>query len=180
MAELRHYAPGNHAPALFCQLPRGSPSPPLWGTVRRRRCQLRDTVPPTLVWLTRRALEGGPTAPSNPLLVTPQGHPVAVSPMRPSPPLLRHSEHCYNYSDAVEHAGAGRRHACYCTSYGLSSTAPSSPPGDAPVNHHASTLEVAPLQAQGTPQHRDWSKIRQDIRQLHSTVRHTTTRSEIV
>jgi hypothetical protein len=72
-AELRHYAPGNHAPVLFRQLPRGSPSPPLWGTVRRGRCQLRDTVPPTIVWLTRRTLEGGPAAPSNPLLVTPQG-----------------------------------------------------------------------------------------------------------
>jgi hypothetical protein len=100
--------------------------------------------------------------------------------MPPSPPLLRHSEHCYNYSDAIEHAGAGRRHTCYCTSYISSSTAPSSPPGDAPVNHHASTLEVAPVQAQGTPRRRDWSKIRQDNRQLHGTVRHTTTRSEIV
>jgi hypothetical protein len=76
MAELRHYAPGNHAPALFRQLPRGSPSPPLWGTVRRGRCQLRDTVPPTLVRLTRRALEGGATTLSNPLLVTPQGQTV--------------------------------------------------------------------------------------------------------
>jgi hypothetical protein len=61
---------------LFRQLPRGSPSPPLWGTVRRGRCQLRDTVPPTLVRLTRRALEGGAVAPSNPLLVTPQGQTV--------------------------------------------------------------------------------------------------------
>jgi hypothetical protein len=59
MAELRHYAPGNHAPAMFRQLPRGSPSPPLWGTVRRGWCQLRDTVPPTLVRLTHRTLEGG-------------------------------------------------------------------------------------------------------------------------
>jgi hypothetical protein len=75
-AEPRHYAPGNHAPALFRQLPRGSPSPPLWGTVRQGRCQLRDTVLPTLVRLTRRALEGGPAAPSSPLLVTPQGRTV--------------------------------------------------------------------------------------------------------
>jgi hypothetical protein len=71
--EPHHHAPGNHAPALFHQLPRGSPSPPLWGTVRRGRCQLCDTVPPTPVWLMHRALEGGPVAPSNPLLVTPQG-----------------------------------------------------------------------------------------------------------
>jgi hypothetical protein len=30
-AEPRRHAPGNHAPALFRQLPRGSPSPALWG-----------------------------------------------------------------------------------------------------------------------------------------------------
>jgi hypothetical protein len=105
--------------------------------------------------------------------------PVAVNPVRPSPPLLRNAAHCYNCSDAIEHAGTGRRHACYCTSYGSLSTAPSSPPEDAPVNHHASTLEVAPVQAQDTPQRRDWSKIRQDGRQLHGTVRHAATRSEI-
>jgi hypothetical protein len=81
--------------------------------------------------------------------------------VRPSPPLLRHAAHCYNHSDAVEHARTGRRHACYCTSYGTSSTAPSSPP------------EGAPVQAQGTP-------LLQDDRQLHGTVRHTTTRSKIV
>jgi hypothetical protein len=37
----------------------GNPSPPLWGTVRRGRCQPRDAAPPTPVWLTRQALEGG-------------------------------------------------------------------------------------------------------------------------
>jgi hypothetical protein len=100
--------------------------------------------------------------------------------VRPSPPLLRHATHCYNCSDAIEHAGTGCRHACYCTSYGSSSTAPSSPPGDAPVNHYASTLEAAPVQAQDTPRRRDWSKIRQDGHQLHGTVRHAATRSEIV
>jgi hypothetical protein len=72
----RHHAPGNHAPVLFRQLPRGSPSPPLWGTVRRGRCQLRDTVPPTPVQLTHHALEGGPVTPSNLLLVTLQGQTV--------------------------------------------------------------------------------------------------------
>jgi hypothetical protein len=168
----------------------GSPSPPKWGIVRRGRCQLRDIVPPTLVRLTRRALEGGPAAPSSPLLVTPQGQtvtsgrrsaiPVAVNPVRPSPPLLRHTAHCYNCSDAIEHAVTGRHHACYCTSYGSLSTAPSSPPKDAPVNHHASTLEVAPVRAQDTPRCRDWSKIRQDGRQLYGTVRHTATRVETV
>jgi hypothetical protein len=37
----------------------GNPSLPLWGTVRRGRCQPRDVAPPTPVRLTRRALEGG-------------------------------------------------------------------------------------------------------------------------
>jgi hypothetical protein len=41
--------------------------------MRRGQCQLRDTVPPTPVLLTRRALEGGPAAPSNPSLMTLQG-----------------------------------------------------------------------------------------------------------
>jgi hypothetical protein len=100
--------------------------------------------------------------------------------VQPSLPLRRHAVHCYNYSDAVENAGTGRRHACYCTPYGSSSTAPSSPPGDVPVNHHASTLEAAPVQAQGTPRRHDWGKIRQDDRQLPGTVRQTTTRSKIV
>jgi hypothetical protein len=39
--------------------PWGNPSPPLWSAAQRGRCQLRDTVPPTPVRLTRRALEGG-------------------------------------------------------------------------------------------------------------------------
>jgi hypothetical protein len=55
---------------MFRRLPRESPSLPLWGTARRGRCQLRDTVPPTLVRLT---LEH---APSSPPLVTLQGQAV--------------------------------------------------------------------------------------------------------
>jgi hypothetical protein len=61
----RHHAPGTHAPVLLHQLPRGNPSPPLWGTVRHGRCQPRDAAPPTPVWLTCRALEGGRPHPRN-------------------------------------------------------------------------------------------------------------------
>jgi hypothetical protein len=110
--------PGNHAPALFRQLPRGSPSPPLWGTVRRGRCQLRDTMPPTLVRLTRRDLEGGPAAPSNPLLVTPQGqtlmsgqrerHPCCyqscaaiLAPAAPHRTLLQQLQRCWARRDGT-------------------------------------------------------------------------------
>jgi hypothetical protein len=106
--------------------------------------------------------------------------PVAVGPVRPSPPLSRHAARCYNCSGAIEHAGTGRRHASHYAAYGTLSAAPSSPPEGTPVNHYASTLEAAPVRAQDTPRRRDWSKIRQDSRQLPSTVRHAATRSKIV
>jgi hypothetical protein len=73
MVEPRHHAPGNHAPALFRQLPRGNPSPPLWRTMQHGQCQLRDTVPSTPVRLTHRTVEGGAVAPSDPSLVILQG-----------------------------------------------------------------------------------------------------------
>jgi hypothetical protein len=115
MAERCHHAPGNHAPALLRQLPRGNPSLPLWGTVRHGQCQLRGTVPPTAVRLTPRALEGGPDAPSNCFLVNPQGQtmtlgrrdaiPVTVDPVRP-PPCLQHDVgHCCNNSIVVRAHG---------------------------------------------------------------------------
>jgi hypothetical protein len=100
---------------LLRQLPRGNPSPSLWGTVRHGQCQLRGTVPPTPVRLTRRALSGGPATPSNPFLVTLQGQsvtsgrqdaiPATVGPVRPPPCLWHHARHCCNNSGAVEHAG---------------------------------------------------------------------------
>jgi hypothetical protein len=96
--------PENHAPVLFRQLPRGNPSPPLCSTMRQGRCQLRDTVPPTPVRLTRRALEGGggtleclSCADAGPHRdIRPAGSviPVVVSPVRPSPPQLHHAGRC--------------------------------------------------------------------------------------
>jgi hypothetical protein len=106
--------------------------------------------------------------------------PVAVGPVQPSPPLLRHAAHYYNCSSAVEHAETGRRHTGHCTVYGTLSAAPSSPPEDAPVNHYASTLKAAPVRAQDAPRRRGWSEIRQDGRQLPSIVRLAATRSRIV
>jgi hypothetical protein len=52
---------GNRVPARHCVALCGRP---------------RDTAPPTPVRLTRRALEGGPTAPSNAFSVITQGHAV--------------------------------------------------------------------------------------------------------
>jgi hypothetical protein len=100
--EPRHHAPGNHAPALFHQLPRGNPSPPLQGTVQHGRCQLCDTVPPTPVRPTRRALEGGPVAPSNSSLVNLQGQTMT------SGRRERHPRHCWSCA-AVSAPAAPRR-----------------------------------------------------------------------
>jgi hypothetical protein len=70
----RHHVPGARAPVPPHQLPRRDPIPAtVGGTVRRGRCQSRDAAPPTPVRLTRRALEGGPAAPSIRFLVTLQG-----------------------------------------------------------------------------------------------------------
>jgi hypothetical protein len=66
----RHHAPGARVPVPPHQLPRRDPIPAtVGGTVRRGRCQSRDTAPPTPVRLTRRALKGGPAAPSTRFLV---------------------------------------------------------------------------------------------------------------
>jgi hypothetical protein len=70
----RHHAPGARAPVPPHQLPRREPIPiTVGGTVRHGRCQSRDAMPPAPVRLTRRALEGGPAAPSVCFLVTLQG-----------------------------------------------------------------------------------------------------------
>jgi hypothetical protein len=184
MAEPHHHAPGNQAPTLFCQLPRGNPSPPLQEAVRYGQCQSRGTVLPTLVRLTRRALEGGPAALSNPYLVNLQGQtvtsgrrnaiPATAGPVRPPPCLQHHTGHCNNNSGVVGHAGTGRRHACHCTPYGSPSTASSSPSENAPAHHYALTLEAATARVQDTPRQQDRIKDCQDGRQLHGAARHTS------
>jgi hypothetical protein len=160
-ARRRHHAPGTRAPALLHQLPRGNPSPPLWGTVRHGRCQPRDAAPPTPVRLTCRALEGGPATPSICFPVTSQGQvktlgrrgaiPATINCRRPPPRVQHHVGHCGNSSGAVRRAGTGRHHACHCIPYGSSSATPSSPPEDITANHCAPTLEATTVRVQDTP-----------------------------
>jgi hypothetical protein len=70
----RHHAPGARTPVPPHQLPRRDPIPATVGsTVRRGRRQSRDAALPAPARLTRRALEGGPAAPSICFLVTLQG-----------------------------------------------------------------------------------------------------------
>jgi hypothetical protein len=85
--------------------PGGRPSPLLCSTVRHGRCQLRDTVSPTPVRLTRRALKGGPAAPSNIFYVLIQGHAVTSGWRDRSSlslsTLCGHPRHCRTTPDTV-------------------------------------------------------------------------------
>jgi hypothetical protein len=82
----------------------------------------------------------------------------------------------------LERTGTGRRHAFLCASYGPPLTAPSSrPAGDGrTANLYTTTLEAAPVQAQDAPRRPDWSKVRQDGRQLLGTARHASTCRRLV
>jgi hypothetical protein len=107
--------PGNRIPALFRQ-----PSPCYHprhcrGTVREGRCQLCDTVPPTPVQPARRAPRKRTTEPRKgykrlPSARTGRRRDVELvecvssansGPVRPSPPLYCHPEHCSTIPGAV-------------------------------------------------------------------------------
>jgi hypothetical protein len=107
--------------------------------VRQGWCQLRDTVPPTPVRITRRAIEGGASDTLEFLLcahagprhdVRPAGSviPVTVRPVRPSPPLLHHAGHCGDIPTLLGRAGTRHRHNDHYATYGPPSTAPSNQP----------------------------------------------------
>jgi hypothetical protein len=126
-------------PGVVPPTPWGRSSPPLCSTVWRGRCQPHDTVPPTSVRLTRRALEGGPAEPSNTFPVTTQDYAVTSSRRERSSPTLSalcgHPRHCSatpgtatTSPTLLERTGTGRRHACHCVSYGPPLTAHSNRP----------------------------------------------------
>jgi hypothetical protein len=62
------------------------------------------------------------------------------------------------------------------------STTPSNRPtgGGRTTNRYATTLEAAPVRAQDAPRRLDWSRIRQDSRQLCGTAHHASTCRKIV
>jgi hypothetical protein len=161
--------------------------------VRRGRCQLRDTVPPTPVRLTRRALEGGPAAPSNVFSVLTQGHAVTSGQRDRSSPSLStlcgHPRPCSATPRTaattlalLERTGVGHRHARRCTPYGstVNGTLESAHYGSQAANRCTTTLEVAPVRAQDAPRRLNRSRNRQDGHQLHSAARHTAIYREIV
>jgi hypothetical protein len=176
--------------------PWARPSPPLHGTVRRGRCQLRGTVPPTFVRLTRRALEVGrrnPRRGTNAFSMSTQDYTTTSGRQERSSPSLSalcgHPRHCNatpgtaaTSPTLLRRTGTGHRHARHCASYGLPSTAPSSQHAGSGrmSNLHATTLEAAPVQAQDSPRRPNRSKIHWDGRQLRGTACHAFTRRRIV
>jgi hypothetical protein len=168
--------------------------------VQRGQCQSRDTLPPTFVRLTRRALERGAAEPSkgdeyffyaytglhHDVRPTRTVFSVAISPVRPSPPPQRHYDAtpgtAATFPTLLGRTGTGHHHDRRCASYGPPSTPPSSRPagGGRTANLYAITLEAAPLRAQDSPQRPNRSKIRRDDRQLRDTARHAIARRRIV
>jgi hypothetical protein len=153
-------------------------------------------VPPAPVRLTRRALEGGPVAPSNIFYVLMQDHTVMSGRRDRSSPSLSalrgHPRHCSTTPGAVATSRRcwGVRGQDIATTatvprMGFPSTSPSNWPTTAAgqpttAPQPSRLLLAAPVQAQDAPRRLNGSGIRQDGRQLRSTVRHTATRIEIV
>jgi hypothetical protein len=145
-------------------------------TVKKGRCQPRDTVPPTLVRLMRQALEGGPAEPSNAFLVTTQGYSMTSGRReRPSSSLsvlCGHPRPCSATPRTatalltlLEHTGTGHRHTCHCASYGCPLTAPSNRPtgGGRTANLYATTLKAAPVRAQDAPRRHDLTRFARTV-----------------
>jgi hypothetical protein len=102
--------------------------------------------------------------------------------VRPSPPLPRHTGRCGDTPTLLGYAGTRHRHNGHCATYGLpvNDTLELAHHGGRSTNYCAAALEVAPVRAQDAPRRLNGSGIRQDSRQLRSTIRHTATRIEIV
>jgi hypothetical protein len=82
----------------------------------------------------------------------------------------------------LERIGTGRRHARHYVAYGSPVDGTLEPAhGRRPDNQPLpTTLEAAPVRAQDAPRRPNWSRIRQDGRQLRGTARHASTRRKIV
>jgi hypothetical protein len=108
--------------------------------------------------------------------------PVAINPVRPSPPLQRHAGHCDDIPYAVGvHGDKTSPLPPLCRIRApVDGTLESARCGGRTTKDYATTLEIAPVRAQDAPRRLDWSWSRQDSRQLRGTARHASTRREIV
>jgi hypothetical protein len=106
--------------------------------------------------------------------------PVAVNPVRPSPPLPHHAGHCDDILTLLGRAGTRRHHNGHRATHGspVNGTLESVHYGGLSTNRYTATLEAAPVRAQDAQRRLNRSRIRQDDRQLRDTARHTSTRRE--
>jgi hypothetical protein len=104
--------------------------------------------------------------------------PVAVRPVRPSPPLLHHGGQCGDIPALLGRTGTGHHHNGHCAMYWppVNGTLEPAHHGGRSTNRYIATLEAAPARAQDTPRRLNGSGIRQDGCQLRSTIHHTSTR----
>jgi hypothetical protein len=82
----------------------------------------------------------------------------------------------------LECTGTRRRHDRHCAAYGcpVDGTLEPARGGGRTTNHYTATLKATPVRAQDAPRRPDWSRIRQDGRQLRGNARHTSTRRKTV
>jgi hypothetical protein len=154
-----HYAPGNHAPTLLCQLPwRGHPRhcATLCGVVSNRPATLyhpppygRRTTPSKKDGETLERMTHNYSAPARDDAMT-SGQ-WERSPPSPSA-LCNHPRHrnailatASPYPTLWQHAATGHRHANHCALYGLMSTAPSNPHADSPRTSNLYATPSKPL-----------------------------------
>jgi hypothetical protein len=127
------------------------------------RCQLRDTVSPTPVRLTRRAIKGGPAAPSNIFYMLVQGH-AATSGRRDrsSPSLSALCGHPHHYRTTPDTVATSQR--CWdvrgqdiATTATVPRTDPrqrhprTGPPRRQSTNRYTAALEAAPVRERDAP-----------------------------
>jgi hypothetical protein len=159
--------PGNRVPALFHRLPGGG-HPRHCVTL----CDETRVSPVTLCRQPRTVNTSSPRRGAGGTLeylfrdyagprrdVRPAGavFPVAVNPVRPSPPLPHHTGHCDDIPMLLECTGTRRRHDSHCAAYGppFDDTLESARGGGRTTNHYAATLEAAPVRAQDAPRRLD-------------------------
>jgi hypothetical protein len=108
--------------------------------------------------------------------------PVAVNPVRPSPPLPHHAGHYDDIPTLLERAGTRHRHDCHYAAYGspVNGTLESAHgrrPNDQPLRRHPRDRSCMSTGRTTTPR---LGRIRQDGRQFRGTARHGSTRTKIV
>jgi hypothetical protein len=161
MANPRHYAPGNHAPALLRRLPAVVRHCAAWSATTPWHCithsRTAGAPPPGKGRLNPRREDArlllARTGRRHDVRLVGAVTSVAISPVRPSPPPRRHPGHCITIPDAVEACADRtplRQPLCLVWPYvnGTLESSRGRPSNEQPLRH---PLEATPGRAQDTP-----------------------------